>query len=115
MSLASLAIAADEELNLHLGSKMPEKTEHPHNIRAIIFQIRNAYAHNPLKPTWRVTNPRYLQRPYSYKSGEDQISLDFSRLNGTTLDYVHFNGFDHFWSLFDDARRLVVSSSRDGR
>lgn len=115
MSLASLAIAADEELNLHLGCKVPEKTEHPHNIRAIIYQIRNAYAHNPLAPTWRVNNQRYKKTPYSYKSGECQICVDFSRLHGERLDYAHFNGFDHFWSLFEDARELVMRLRRNGR
>jgi hypothetical protein len=115
MSLASLAIAADEELDMHLGRKFPEKAEYPHNIRAIIFQIRNAHAHNPLAPTWRVTDQRYKQKPYSYKSGEDQISVDFERLNGQRIDYAQFNGFDHFWSLFDDAQQLVMSLRRDGR
>ena len=49
MSLASLAIAADEELDSHFGCKHPGKAEYPDNIRLIIFQIRNAYAHNPLR------------------------------------------------------------------
>lgn len=60
MAIAALAIAADKELDDALGSKDPTRTDFPFNLRAVIYQIRNCFAHNLLQPTYQV-KPKYLR------------------------------------------------------
>jgi hypothetical protein len=105
MALASLAIAADEELDKHFGNRHHGQTQFPNNVRTIIHQIRNAFAHSLLVPTWQVREK--YRKPYVYESEGISICLDFRILDGQRLDWAQFNGFDHFWSLFEQAQRLV--------
>ena len=108
MSVASLAIAADEELDRHLGHRHHEQTQFPNNVRAIIHQIRNAFAHSLLIPTWQVREK--YRKPYPYEVEGVSVTLDFQSLNGKRLDWSQFNGFDNFWALFEQARGLVHSA-----
>jgi hypothetical protein len=108
MAVASLAIGTDEELDKYLGHRRHEQTQFPSNVRAIIHQIRNAFAHNLLIPTWQVVEK--YRKPYPYQVEGVWITLDFQSLNGKRLEWSQFNGFDNFWSLFEQAQVLVQSA-----
>jgi hypothetical protein len=110
LAIAGLSIAADEELDLNLGQKDSSKTDFPFNLRAVIYQIRNSFAHNLLSPTFQVKS--HNQRSYRLDFLPGKPIIDFSALNGRPFTYSVFGGFDNFYALFETAETLVQQSSQ---
>ena len=110
LSIAGLTIATDEELAHVLGSREPSRTDYPFNLRAVIYQLRNCFAHNLLIPTYQVS-PAYLRSyPLGFLPGSPVV--DFRKLNGSTFDYQNFGGFDNFYALFEESEKLILASQR---
>jgi hypothetical protein len=59
---------------------------------ALVYQIRNAFAHDISEPTWSI-KPRFA-RVYAI----DRTRVDLTGLDGVTFDYGHIGGPD---ALFD--------------
>jgi len=106
LSIAGLSLAADEELSLCYGSRDPSREDYPFNLRAVIYQIRNCFAHNLLIPTYQVKSA-YL-RSYTLDFLPGAPNVDFKILNGTLFDYQNFGGFDNFYVLFEESEKLIL-------
>src|SRR5438093_2323867 len=59
MALGSTAIATDKAMDAALGGKNPDDTSSLGSARAIVYQIRCAFAHDPLNPVWTPDPRRY--------------------------------------------------------
>lgn len=81
-----------EEIGLTLPD--PIDSEHEQCI-ALIYQIRNAFAHDIAEPKWEIRE-RYRR---SYEFGG--MKFDLSDLHGETFQYEHIGGPDKFYLIKD--------------
>jgi hypothetical protein len=69
---------------------------------ALIYQIRNAFAHDIAEPVWQI-NPRYCRH---YDFGGQHF--DLSDRDGTPFRYEHLGGPDSFYRIRDFFELAVV-------
>jgi hypothetical protein len=53
----------------------------------LVYQIRNAFAHDISEPRWEIRNPTFLRE---YEFGP--VHVDLTNLNGQRFDYRHIGG-----------------------
>lgn len=96
-ALGQTAIIVDEALDQKFGSKDPADTSELGSARSIIYQIRNAFAHEPLSPTWRIKDKyRKYRRVYTVHIGSACVSFDGTALDGKNLKPADFGGFEGY-------------------
>lgn len=61
---------------------------------ALVYQIRNAFAHDISEPTWEIRSGRYRRR---YEI--DGVVADLSELSGRRFDYDHIGGAESLFAL----------------
>lgn len=61
MAVGQTAIVADQALDQAFGPKDPSDLSARGSARNIIYAIRNAFAHEPLRPSWRIKG-KYARR-----------------------------------------------------
>lgn len=105
ISLGASSITLDNALNI-LGEKKPDSKETIDCVRCIIFQIRNAYAHNPLDPTWVVTR-RTHRKTFVFEIDNLNYSIDLENINGQKLESKHFNGFNGYFKMVNYAKSYL--------
>ena len=59
------------------------------NASLILRQIRNAFAHDPLNPTWDIRQPEAMNKILVVK---DIIKLDTKEINGKRIQRLHYGG-----------------------
>ncbi|NVK18014.1 MAG: hypothetical protein HWE30_04900 [Methylocystaceae bacterium] len=57
--------------------------------RHLIYQIRNAFAHNMADPHWEIRNPKF-QRVFEFGG----LQIDLSDVNGKRFEYRDIGGLD---------------------
>lgn len=87
-----------EEIGLSLPD--PIDTEREQWI-ALVYQIRNAFAHDIAEPMWEM-KPRYA-RPYQIGA----VKADLSNLHGRHFDYYQLGGPEALFVLKDYGKRNV--------
>lgn len=87
-----------EESGLRLND--PIATEED-QFAAVVYQIRNAFAHDISEPRWNITNPRYVR---TYNIGG--IKIDLSDVGDKQFEYADIGGPDVMFALkaFGDER-----------
>lgn len=93
-ALGWTAIVVDEALDQKFGSKDPSDTSELGSARTIIYQIRNAFAHEPLSPTWRIKDK--YRRVYTVHVGSACVSFDGATLDGKNLKPADFGGLEGY-------------------
>ncbi|GJI89799.1 hypothetical protein [Duganella hordei] len=70
------------------------------NFSSVVYQIRNAFAHDISEPRWNISNPRYA-RVYEFGG----IRIDLSQVGTKVFEYADIGGPDAlFWMKdFGDA------------
>lgn len=61
---------------------------------AVVYQIRNAFAHDISEPRWNITQPRYV-RPYEF----DGIRIDLSGVGNKHFEYADIGGPDVLFQM----------------
>ena len=61
---------------------------------ALVYQIRNAFAHDIAEPRWQISKVRYARE---YRVGP--VSADLRALEGTHFDYSHVAGPEGLYRL----------------
>jgi hypothetical protein len=69
-----------------LGPKTPHLEDPISSARAIVYQLRNSFAHHPFKPRWDIKG-KYLRR---WVVAEALVELDAPAVNGKPLQPGHF-------------------------
>lgn len=84
MALGTAAIATDTAMDAVFSKEnKPHDTSELGSARAIIFQIRCAFAHDPLSPVWKPDVDRYK---YNYRITV-QLPLESGELQPTVIDF----------------------------
>ncbi len=116
MALASTALATDKAMDIVYGDKNPDDTSELGSARAILYQIRCAFAHDLLVPIW---NPKSKYK-HTYRvtvnvqreSGATThrtIELDMSALGGKHLCIADFGNFSGYLGLLEYCFQKVHS------
>lgn len=82
-----------EEAGLQLAN--PIKTELD-QFAGLIYQIRNAFAHDIAEPRWNITNPRFARR---YEFGG--IRVDLTTVGSKIFEYQDIGGPDILFHMKD--------------
>ncbi len=105
IALGACVITLDETLNT-LGPKNADSNDTIDKIRCVIFQMRNAYAHNPLDPEWQVKKENYL-KVFNLDIEKLSFSLDMNEVNGQRLEADDFGGFAGFFKMVNYAKACL--------
>ncbi len=119
MALSTTALATDEAMDTVFGEKNAHDTSELGSVRAIVYQIRNAFAHGPLNPVWKPL-PKY-KRIYSltvqvpHAGGAisfRKIEVDLGTLQGKQLSSDDFGGLGGYMGLLQYCRTQVENHPR---
>ncbi len=106
LALGASAVIVDEALDAKFGQKDPLQTTGLWAMRAMVYQLRNAFAHNPLRPKWSIKGKYHRQ--YQVEVEGTKFLFDATALDGKPVDPGHIGDF-HFWShILDYSGRIVV-------
>ena len=119
MALASTALATDKAMDIVCGAKNPDDTSDLGSARAIVYQIRCAFAHDLLVPIW---NPKSKYK-HTYRvtvnvpreSGTATprtIELDMPSLGGKHLSLADFGNLGGYMGLLEYCLDKVQSDSK---
>jgi hypothetical protein len=100
------------QIDTALKATVPDHLNHPDDdIRSaslIAWLLRNAFAHNPFAPTWKVYG-QYDNQTYAVK---DVIVLKTTGLNGQLLKRRHYGGPLALLRLLQFTKRLIEEQPR---
>lgn len=71
---------------------------------ALVYQIRNAFAHDIAEPRWSITKERYAR---AYSIG--RVSADLSGLHGVGFEHTHIGGPGALFLLKDYGLERVLA------
>ncbi|CAG1000431.1 hypothetical protein MTYP_02836 [Methylophilaceae bacterium] len=80
-----------EESGVSLANPIQTEIDH---FTGVVYQIRNAFAHDIAEPRWNITNSRFAR---IYKFGD--IKIDLSNVNQKTFKYSHIGGVEVFFRI----------------
>ncbi|HLC23331.1 MAG TPA: hypothetical protein VJL08_02695 [Dehalococcoidia bacterium] len=106
------ALVFDEAMNVTFGRKTKEfPTEHTGltAARAIVFQVRNAFAHGPSQPKWAIRNANYKRK---YRIDELMIEADLATLDGQDFSMRHIGGWIRYKALLTYCLERVEDKQR---
>ena len=102
-------LAFDEALDEIYGGKPKIYSDNPtDSLRAIIYMMRCAFAHNPGSPEWRINKKKFER---SFKIEKINFVIDFSQLNGKALDVSQHGGFCQLWRLMEYCMGIIEINS----
>ncbi|GEM_PF-2053675 len=106
-------LAFDEALDEIYGGKPASYSDNPtDSLRAIIYMMRCAFAHNPGSPEWRIKDPKSKKNiKRSFKIEKINFVIDFSQLNGKALDANQHGGFCQLWRLMEYCLDIIKINS----
>ena len=119
MAIASTALATDNAMDIVCGDKNPDDTTDLGSARAILYQIRCAFAHDLLVPIWKPKS-KYM---HTYRvtvnvaresdtTTPRTIELDMSFLGGKHLSIADFGNFGGYMALLEYCFQKVQSDSK---
>lgn len=95
LALGASALTADETLELVYGSLSEEPHGSRRNMRVMVHQLRNAFAHNPWRPKW-VIRPQYRTIYPIVLSPSVEFLFDATNLNDDGVRPEQVGGLE-FW------------------
>jgi hypothetical protein len=107
-ALGVSAAAMDRALDDTFGAKEPRATDDLGAARAIVYQIRNSFAHNPFKPQWRM-DERYRR---VLRVAAIDVECDGSACNGQAVAPAHFGGWPGYFKVMTYCRDQIDATTR---
>lgn len=107
LALGASALTADETLALVYGPLAKETDVGRRNMRTMVHQLRNAFAHNPWRPKW-IIRPQYRS---VYEVTLDQgttFAFDATNLHGDGVQPGHVGGLEFWVKLLQYCERQVA-------
>lgn len=104
-SFGASAIALDNLLEATGRGRDPTSTDEFNSLWAVVYAVRNAFAHGIANPTW-VVNVKYQRKIEIALNGRKEI-IDLAALNGETFDYPQIGGFANWFRMKDRALTLL--------
>lgn len=88
-----------EEANIRLAHEIETETD---QFASLVYQIRNAFAHDIAEPRWNITNPRYARQ---YEFGG--MRFDLSDVGNSNFSYDHIGGPERLFHIKEYAQNVV--------
>jgi len=115
MAFGTTSLATDKAMDATFGAKNPDDTTELGAARAIVYQIRCAYAHDPLNPVWKPKPDKYrhiyrLTVEVPHTSGPPlhrTIELNPTLLNGRYFNIGDIGGLGGYLALLQYCRKKV--------
>lgn len=108
IALGASALTTDETLGEVFGKLSNETDPIQKGIRVMVNQLRNAFAHNPWRPTWRVFQK--YQHTYSIVLDDgSEFTFDATSLDGEGIKPEHVGGLEFWVKVLQHCERLVSS------
>ena len=73
-------------------------------LRAIVYMIRCAFAHEPTLPVWKITSRKYLRE---FRINELDIEVDLINLNRQVLIGSQYGGWEGIFKIMDYCEKVV--------
>ncbi|MFC1980178.1 hypothetical protein ACFLVS_04950 [Chloroflexota bacterium] len=105
------AIAFDKAMDIAFGKKgkdFPTDETDLTSARAIIFQLRNAFAHDPLQPTWEVYKNKKIKYLKTFQVQEIGLRVNLEELNGKVFQPEDVGGDKGLFSLLEYCIKQVT-------
>jgi hypothetical protein len=105
-ALSASALTVDETLDEVFG-KTPTGTDLTRiGIRVMVNQLRNAFAHNPLRPKWVIFQKYRNSYPIELDDGS-KFTFDATNLDGDGVKPEHVGGLEFWIKLLQHCEKLV--------
>jgi|GEM_PF-969480 len=106
IALSASALTADETLDEVFGECASERDPARVSIRVMVNQLRNAFAHNPWRPKWRVY-PKYRKTyPITLDDGS-MFDFDATNLDGDGVKPEQVGGLEFWIKVLQHCERMV--------
>ena len=106
IALSATALTADETLDQVFGDLSKESDANRKNIRVLVNQLRNAFAHNPWRPKW-VVKPKWRNKyPIALQDGTT-FTFDATQLDGENIKPEQIGGLEFWVKLLRHCELLV--------
>lgn len=110
IALSASALTTDEALDEVFGKLSTETDSNRLGIRVMINQLRNAFAHNPWRPKWKIF-PKYRNfYPITLDDGSS-FTFDARSLDGDGIKSEQVGGLEFWVKLLQHCERLVSSQN----
>ena len=106
-ALSASALTTDETLDEVFGKVFDDTDQTRSGIRVIVNQLRNAFAHNPWRPRWRVY-PKYRNVYPLVLSGGAAFTFDATALDGDGVKPEQIGGLEFWVKLLQHCEGLVA-------
>lgn len=108
MAIGATALTADEVLEQVFGRLDKEVSRQ--GLRAVVSQVRNAFAHSPWRPTWLIKE--HLRQKYEVYLGDaDYLVFDATRLDSKQLQPEDFGGLEAWVRILKYCEQIVPVES----
>jgi hypothetical protein len=104
MAIGATALTADEVLEQVFGKQDKEVSRQ--GLRAVVNQVRNAFAHSPWRPKWLIK--KHLRQKYEVHLGDLGRSVfDATTLDGQQLKPEDFGGLEAWVNILQYCEQIV--------
>jgi hypothetical protein len=93
LMVGAVTLTCDEALDDVFGKNNKDKETDVANVHAVIHQIRNCFAHNPLSPKW-IINTKYRKKYEVVLSNKHRKTIDLTSLNGSPFKLGDVGGLN---------------------
>jgi len=107
-ALSASALTVDETLGEVFGKASTDTETTRIGIRVMVHQLRNAFAHNPWRPKWRIYPPYRKSYPIELDDGTT-FTFDATSLDGDDVKADQVGGLESWMKLLQHCERLVGS------
>ena len=111
VAFGASAIALDDLFEATGCDRIVNSLDEFQQVWALVYAIRNAFAHCIAAPTWNVKPYKGKPRPaIKIDLGGQIVCIDQAALNGKEFDYAQIGGLDNWLLLKDKAFTLIKGS-----
>lgn len=104
IAIGATALTADEVLEQAFGKQDKEVSRQ--GLRAVVNQIRNAFAHTPWSPKWLIRP--HLRQKYEVHLGDSgRFAFDATTLDGKQLKPEDFGGLEVWVNILQYCEQIV--------
>lgn len=107
IALSASALTVDETLDEVFGKAATDSDASRRSIRVMVNQLRNAFAHNPWRPRWRVFDKYRGLYPIMLDDGS-RFTFDSTNLDGDRIKPEDVGGLEFWVKLLQHCERLVA-------
>jgi hypothetical protein len=109
ITLGATSIIMDESLS-SCGIKHSYDDKSPSGqVRALIYMVRCAFAHNMVQPTWNV-HPKY-RKTIEFRALDEDIRVDLMDLNEKPFQMDQIGGHDIYWELKNQVLEMLSTKA----